>query len=734
MRLRGGGWRLGVMTAVFVGAVATPATPAMPATAAMPAMPAMPATPTTPATGHGMSAPSVHTLSPVPGEVTAAGETSLRASVSSDDPVRSVRLTVDGRPVEPRPPGAPDSRGDVAVGGSVVVAPGEHVVVLAVEDAAGARSERAWSFTATDRSTARLAGPGRLETAAAISAAVFPAGRSAAAAVVARGDDFADALAGVPLAAAVGGPLLLADGDALPDVTAEELRRVLPPGAMVHLLGGEAALGNGVTRDVEALGLRAVRHAGRDRFGTAAAVAGLLPPSAGAIVASGASFPDALAASAPAARDGVPILLTAADHVPESTTAALAGRRVSRVTIVGGPAVVGERVEQRLGRLVPAVERVAGPDRYATAVAVLDAFYERPGDLSLAGGAAFPDALPGTLQAASLAQPLLLTDPGVLSAATAQSIRAHRPGRVTVYGGDAAVADHVVSAALRAAVDGPDAPRVLASAPSASATVTELETAAVTFDRPVDPQRSSVYVDVGGLELPALVEETGPTVTLTVRTLQGEPSWGDPSRPLGRAYPARLVVSAAGVGGGVAHDEVGFTYSMADPVFATAAEVALHLPSRDVEMVGFHESSHDGARQMTARDTATVTITLPSRGRGTGSRTAADVVAAPDQPVLAPVTGRVVRAGPYELYCRYPDDSVVIEPDARPGWEVKVLHFQGLRVRAGDRVIASRTVLGDGPRVFPFRSQVDDFSARGWPHVHVEVVDPSIPDRSGPGC
>ncbi len=39
-------------------------------------------------------------------------------------------------------------------------------------------------------------------------------------------------------------------------------------------------------------------------------------------------------------------------------------------------------------------------------------------------------------------------------------------------------------------------------------------------------------------------------------------------------------------------------------------------------------------------------------------------------------------------------------------------------------------------RVLPFRSQVDDDTAvPHWPHVHVEVVDPSVPDRpTGGGC
>jgi hypothetical protein len=97
----------------------------------------------------------------------------------------------------------------------------------------------------------------------------------------------------------------------------------------------------------------------------------------------------------------------------------------------------------------------------------------------------------------------------------------------------------------------------------------------------------------------------------------------------------------------------------------------------------------------------------------------------------------VKRAASYVLYCRYTDQFLVVEPDSRPGWEVKVLHVSGLRVRAGDRVTAGQTVVADGPRAFPFRSQVDDATAAPhWPHVHLEVVDPAIPDRpgSGGGC
>ncbi|MEX2658240.1 MAG: hypothetical protein WD232_00985 [Acidimicrobiales bacterium] len=168
--------------------------------------------------------------------------------------------------------------------------------------------------------------------------------------------------------------------------------------------------------------------------------------------------------------------------------------------------------------------------------------------------------------------------------------------------------------------------------------------------------------------------------------------------------------------------------------FAAVESVVLHHPSTRVEAVGFHESNHDGAREMQPLPTAANPLVLESRERGTGARTAADIVSDPDIEVRAPVTGQVRRAGTYVLYCDYSDDYAVIEPDARPGWEVKILHIDGVRVRAGDRVVAGETVLADRPTRLPFESQVDERSTPpAWPHVHIEVVDPSIPDRPSPG-
>lgn len=170
--------------------------------------------------------------------------------------------------------------------------------------------------------------------------------------------------------------------------------------------------------------------------------------------------------------------------------------------------------------------------------------------------------------------------------------------------------------------------------------------------------------------------------------------------------------------------------------YATAGPVTLHYPVDAVEVVGLHESGHDGAQPQQPVGTGAPIDALDSRSRDTNRQGAADVVVDPRGQVRAAVTGTVVRAGSYTLYCDHTDDYLVVEPDARPGWEVKLLHFEGLSVQKGDRVRAGVTVVGRHARVLPFASQVDKHTvAPHWPHLHVEVVDPSVPDRpSGRSC
>ncbi len=172
------------------------------------------------------------------------------------------------------------------------------------------------------------------------------------------------------------------------------------------------------------------------------------------------------------------------------------------------------------------------------------------------------------------------------------------------------------------------------------------------------------------------------------------------------------------------------------PALVTVAGLSLAAPASVIERVGFHQSSHPGAQEMTAAAPAPVRIsTMESRERGTNGRSALDVAVEPSTKITAPIAGTVIRAGGYTLYCKYADSYVVIAPDARPELEVKILHLRDLTVKAGQRVKVGDKVAGRANK-FPFTSQIDELSVAttAWPHVHLEVVDPSVPRPPGGGC
>lgn len=167
--------------------------------------------------------------------------------------------------------------------------------------------------------------------------------------------------------------------------------------------------------------------------------------------------------------------------------------------------------------------------------------------------------------------------------------------------------------------------------------------------------------------------------------------------------------------------------------FATVAGLTLRSPSNRVERDAFHQSNNDGAQPMQFLPTAVAPVVLASRERDTPGNTAVDVVVDPEVQIRAPVSGTVKRSGSYVLYCNHRDHYVVISPDGRPALEVKVLHIADALVGRGQRLEAGATVIASRATRLPFASQVEEVSARPpWPHVHIEVVDPTVPDRPSP--
>lgn len=178
----------------------------------------------------------------------------------------------------------------------------------------------------------------------------------------------------------------------------------------------------------------------------------------------------------------------------------------------------------------------------------------------------------------------------------------------------------------------------------------------------------------------------------------------------------------------------------APPVFARFDQLALHLPSEEVELVGFHEAAYGDALEMAphgqlARNENTTKFSAPSaaaegpryvvlssRGRVHAATSAVDVVMRDDVTVTSVVTGTVTDVRPYALYGKYPDTRIEIMPADRPDLRVVLIHVDGVRVRPGDAVTAGETVLATTANRFPFASHIDRYSEPDrWPHVHLEV-------------
>jgi putative cell wall-binding protein len=235
---------------------------------------------------------------------------------------------------------------------------------------------------------------------------------SAAGAVVARDDVFADALAGAALATALHGPVLLAGRDGVSDAVVAEAARVLAPGGTVYVLGGTSALGPRVEAAFREAGLPTVRVGGADRFATAAAVASLVDAAPSEVIlASGTDFADAVVAG-PLGR---PIVLVATDRVPAATAAYLAGVPAARRIVVGGPVAVPDPVAAAAG----AGERVAGADRFETATRVAARWFPDATRVSIAPAGSFPDALAGAAWSGRERMPLLLAGPAPSSGVAA---------------------------------------------------------------------------------------------------------------------------------------------------------------------------------------------------------------------------------------------------------------------------------------------------------------------------
>lgn len=214
------------------------------------------------------------------------------------------------------------------------------ITILGGTRAVGGRVEQqAAAFT--EGPVDRLEGADRFATAAAIVDEYVDAGVPVV--YVATGQGYADALAGGPAAVVDGGPILLVTRDEVPEPTRISLSRLRPDRIVV--LGGTAVVSQAVASRLGSYTFGDVdRHAGQERFATAAAIAREAFPGAENTVhlTTGFAFPDALAGGVAAGMAGAPLLTVDPRCVPDVVLAEIERMDPDTVVVLGGEQAVGE--------------------------------------------------------------------------------------------------------------------------------------------------------------------------------------------------------------------------------------------------------------------------------------------------------------------------------------------------------------------------------------------------------
>ncbi|WP_019414627.1 cell wall-binding repeat-containing protein [Paenisporosarcina sp. TG20] len=308
---------------------------------------------------------------------------------------------------------------------------GSNTLTVTVDDAAG--NSGSSRFVIVNNKEApivdRIYGEDRIKTAIAISKEGWD---TASTVILALGYDFPDALAASPLAYQLDAPILLTKQKSLAAETIAELKRLKTENVII--VGGDNAVSKTIDASLISMGISVERIAGDNRFDTAARIAKRMGgnPEA-AIVTDGYNYPDALAISSFAAQNGYPILLTRSDRLPIETNKAV--ESIPNTIVMGGNKAVSPTVFNQLNNPM----RIAGNDRYATAVAVVELLGISTERVYVATGQGFADALTGSVLAAKNGAPIILVKQNSIPEPTAQLIEYYDIRNFTLLGGEVAI-------------------------------------------------------------------------------------------------------------------------------------------------------------------------------------------------------------------------------------------------------------------------------------------------------
>lgn len=278
-----------------------------------------------------------------------------------------------------------------------------------------------------DNLSTRLAGEDAVQTASIIASEAFG---DSTWAILARDDDFADAMSATGLAGALNAPIVLTDRHGLSSEAATTLSELGVEN--VYIIGGQGAMPGAFESQLRAIGVsHAERIFGNEAYDTLAVCADRIAKLDNAcdyaIVTYGQNFQDALSMSSFAYKYHVPIFLqtygsnSSYRHLTDDALAMLNGTGAyaqAKVFVAGGAGAVSQdSAEHALDGGLHGGQRLWGDSGYDTSEAIAEFMTDQhllsAGTICLASGALKPggsDALAGAALAGKAGGVMLLTN------------------------------------------------------------------------------------------------------------------------------------------------------------------------------------------------------------------------------------------------------------------------------------------------------------------------------------
>lgn len=191
----------------------------------------------------------------------------------------------------------------------------------------------------------RIKGIDRYETSAKVADLIYK-DSNVKTAVIASGENFADALAIAPFASEKGYPILLSRKDNLPDPISKVIKDNNTN--KFYIAGGTGSISKNLEGNLSNV---IDRFSGKTRYETALDIAKKqFGDTQEAFVASGEIWADALVIGPAGGKLGMPILLTPRMSAPASLEKYISGSKIKQLTAVGGSSSVSDRVLDEISK------------------------------------------------------------------------------------------------------------------------------------------------------------------------------------------------------------------------------------------------------------------------------------------------------------------------------------------------------------------------------------------------